>query len=238
MKVKQHRKIPKGYVLKSATVSKTATNKYYVSVLFEYTADIIPVRPSRMIGLDFSMPDLFVASEPDVKVDEQFLHNYRKASDKLAREQRKLSHCQKGSNRYQKQRSKVAALHEHIANQRHDYLHKLSRKIANSYDAVSIEDLDMQAMAKALHFGKSVNDNGWGLFTQLLKYKLEDAGKNLVKIDKWFPSSKMCHTCGHVLSELSLQTREWVCPECGTVHDRDINASMNIKQEGMRILSV
>ena len=236
VRIKQHRTIPEGYVLKSVTVSKTPTGKYYASVLFEYEADIQPVKPANIIGLDFSMHDLFVSSEDEIQVDEQFLHYYRKAQDKLARQQRILSHRKKGSHRYEKQRRKVALLHEKIANQRKDYLHKLSRQIANAYDLVCVEDLNMQGMSQALNFGKSVSDNAWGMFLRFLEYKLTEQGKMLVKVDKWFPSSKTCHECGYVLEELSLSTRNWECPVCHTVHDRDRNAAKNIKTEGMRMV--
>ena len=236
VRIKQHRIIPEGYVLKSVTVSKTPTGKYYASVLFEYEADIRPVKPATIIGLDFSMHDLFVSSEDEIQVDEQFLHYYRKAQDKLARQQRILSHRKKGSHRYDKQRRKVALLHEKIANQRKDYLHKQSRQIANAYDLVCVEDLNMQGMSQALNFGKSVSDNAWGMFLRFLDYKLAEQGKMLVKVDKWFPSSKTCHECGYVLEELSLSTRNWECPVCHTVHDRDRNAAKNIKTEGMRMV--
>ena len=236
VRIKQHRTIPEGYVLKSVTVSKTPTGKYFASVLFEYEADIQPVEPGNIIGLDFSMHDLFVSSEDEIQVDEQFLHYYRKAQEKLARQQRILSHRKKGSHRYDKQRRKVALLHEKIANQRKDYLHKQSRQIANAYDLVCVEDLNMQAMSQALNFGKSVSDNAWGTFLRFLDYKLAEQGKMLVKVDKWFPSSKTCHECGYVLEELSLSTRNWECPVCHAVHDRDRNAAKNIKTEGMRMV--
>lgn len=235
VRIKQHCAIPEGYVLKSVTVSKTPTGKYFASVLFEYEVDIQPVEPANIIGLDFSMHDLFVSSEDEIQVDEQFLHYYRKAQDKLAREQRILSHRKKGSNRYDKQRRKVALLHEKIANQRKDYLHKQSRQIANAYDLVCVENLNMQGMSQALNFGKSISDNAWGMFLRFLDYKLAEQGKMLVKIDKWFPSSKTCHECGYVLEELSLSTRTWECPVCHAVHDRDRNAAKNIKTEGMRM---
>ena len=236
VRIKQHRIIPEGYVLKSVTVSKTPTGKYFASVLFEYEADIQPVEPGNIIGLDFSMHDLFVSSEDEIQVDEQFLHYYRKAQEKLARQQRILSHRKKGSHRYDKQRRKVALLHEKIANQRKDYLHKQSRQIANAYDLVCVEDLNMQGMSQALNFGKSVSDNAWGTFLRFLDYKLAEQGKMLVKVDKWFPSSKTCHECGYVLEELSLSTRNWECPVCHAVHDRDRNAAKNIKTEGMRMV--
>lgn len=128
-------------------------------------------------------------------------------------------------------------LHEKIANQRKDFLHKESRKTANSYDAVCIENLNMKAMSQALKFGKSVADNGWGMFVTYLTYKLQEMGKQLVKIDKWFPSSKTCSHCGAVKQSLSLSERTYIC-ECGAILDRDRNAAINIKKEGMRILGI
>lgn len=164
--------------------------------------------------------------------------NYRQAEKRLKREQRKLSHMQKGSKNRDKQRRKVAILHEKVANQRKDFLHKQSKKIANSYDCVCIEDLDMKAMSQALHFGKSVSDNGWGMFVTFLQYKLEEMGKKLVKVDKFFASSQTCHVCGYKnIKTKNLSVRVWDCPECGTHHDRDVNAAINIKNEGMRIVN-
>lgn len=235
VRIKQHRIIPEGYILKSVTVSQTPTGKYFASILFDYEVDIQSIEHVNVIGLDFSMHDLFVSSEEELQVDEQFLHHYRKALDRLAKEQRILSHRQKGSNRYYKQRKKVALLHEKIANQRKDYLHKLSRQIANAYDMVCVEDLNMQVLSQTLNFGKSVADNAWGMFLRFLDYKLAELGKMLVKINKWFASSKTCHVCGYVNEELTLSTRKWECPVCHTIHDRDKNAAQNIKTEGMRI---
>ncbi|MBB5336884.1 IS605 OrfB family transposase [Pectinatus brassicae] len=146
--------------------------------------------------------------------------------------------CKKGSNNRQKQRKRVALLHEKIANQRKDFQHKSSCQLADSYDAVCIEDLNMQSMSKSLNFGKSVADNGWGMFVSMLKYKLEERGKKLVKIDKFYPSSQICHICGYKNSDTKdLTIRQWECPECKSHHDRDINAAINIREEGRRILS-
>lgn len=235
IRIKQHRIIPEGYTLKSVTVSRTPTGKFFASVLFEYEAEIQPAEITNVIGLDFSMHDLFVSSEENIQADEQFLHCYRKSLSKLAKEQRILSHRKKGSHRYHKQRQKVSLLHEKIANQRKDYLHKLSRQIANTYDLVCVEDLNMQGISQALHFGKSVADNAWGMFLRFLDYKLTELGKRLIKIDKWFASSKTCHVCGYVHEELTLSIRKWKCPGCHTIHDRDKNAAYNIKSEGLRI---
>lgn len=233
VKIKQHRNIPENYILKSVTITKTKTGKYYASILFEYENIIEITEIEKAIGLDYSMKELFVASEGE-KTD--YPRYYRKAQEKLAKEQRKLSKCGKNSKNKEKQRLKVAKLHEKIANQRKDFLHKLSRKIANSYDTVCIEDLNMQGLSKALNFGKTVHDNGWGIFTTYLRYKLEEEGKRLVKIDKWFPSSKTCSNCGKIKEELSLSERIYSC-SCGLEIDRDINAAINIKRQGLLLLT-
>lgn len=143
---------------------------------------------------------------------------------------------EKDSNNYNKQRIKVSKLHEKIANQRKDFLHKQSRRIVNKYDCICIEDLDMRRMSQSMNFGKSVVDNSWGMFTTFLKYKLEENGKKLVKVDKFFPSSQLCNVCGYQnLDTKNLSIREWTCPHCKTHHNRDINAAINIRNEGMRI---
>ncbi|MEV2909937.1 transposase, partial [Paenibacillus larvae] len=156
--------------------------------------------------------------------------------EKLAKKQRILSRRKKGSNRWHKQRLKVAKLHERIANQRKDFLHKESHKLAKRYDCVVIEDLNMKGMSQALNFGKSVADHAWGMFTTFLQYKLEEQGKKLIKIDKWFPSSKTCSCCGRKKESLSLSDRTFRC-ECGFVVNRDWNAAVNIKREGLRLLA-
>ena len=162
---------------------------------------------------------------------------YRQAEKRLKREQRKLSLMQKSSNNRNKQRIKVAELHEKVANQRKDFLHKQSRQIANAYDCICIENLDMKAMAQSLHFGKSVADNGWGMFTIFLQYKLEEMVKKLVKVDKFFASSQICSCCGYKNLEIkNLSIRAWDCPNCGIHHDRDTNAAINIRNEGMRLV--
>ena len=234
IKLKQHRQIPSDYVLKSATVSQTPSGKYYVSVLFEYETQVQQKEPQTFLGLDFSMHELYKDSNGN---EPAYPRYYRQAEQKLAREQRKLSKMQKGSNNRNKQRLKVAKLHEKAANQRKDFLHKQSRQIANAYDCVCIEDLDMQAMSQSLRFGKSVADNGWSMFTTYLKYKLEDMGKQLIKVDRFYASSQTCSVCGYKNPETkNLSIRAWDCPECGTHHDRDVNAAINIRNEGMRLV--
>ncbi|KEZ85029.1 RNA-guided endonuclease InsQ/TnpB family protein, partial [Lacrimispora celerecrescens] len=161
---------------------------------------------------------------------------YRQSMEQLQKEQRRLLKCRIGSKNRNKQRIRVARLHEKVSHQRKDFLHKLSRQITNVYDAVCIEDLNMQGMSQSLNFGKSVHDNGWGIFTSLLDYKLSEQGKKLIKIDKWYPSSKTCSCCGNVKEELSLSERIYQC-ECGFVCDRDVNAARNIKKQGMLVLA-
>lgn len=236
VKLKQHRQIPNGYRLKSVTVSQNPSGKYYVSVLFEYENQAQEQTLHSFLGLDFSMHGLYKDSNGH---EPCYPGYYRQGEKKLAREQRKLSKMQKGSNNRNKQRVKVAKLHEKAANQRKDFLHKQSRQITSGYDCVCIEDLDMKAMSQALHFGKSVSDNGWGMFVKFLQYKLEEAGKKLVKVDKFFASSQICNVCGYKNSDTkNLAIRAWNCPECGTHHDRDVNAAINIRNEGMRLVNV
>ena len=234
VKLKQHREIPQDYQLKSVTVSKTPTGKYYASILFEYEYEVEKIEPKTFLGLDFSMHELYVASD-NTKAD--YPRYYRLSLDKLAKEQRKLSKMEKGSNNRNKQRIKVANLHEKVTNQRKDFLHKLSRQITNAYDCVCIEDLNMKGMSQALNFGKSVADDSWGAFTIMLTYKLQEQGKQLIKINKFFPSSQLCSVCGYQNEEVKdfRKVREWECPKCHTKHDRDYNASINIKNEGIRL---
>ena len=235
VKIKQHREIPVDSKIKSCTISKTKSGKYYISILTEYEKEITPVNIQHVVGLDFAMDGLFVDSEEGKRANDPRF--YRQALKKLAKEQRILSRRKKGSNRWHKQRRKVANLHEKVANQRKDFLHKLSHHLASKYDGVVVEDLNMKGMSQALHFGKCVTDNAWGMFTTFLQYKVEEQGKKLIKIDKWFPSSKTCSCCGQVKESLSLSERTFRC-DCGFVADRDWNASINIKREGLRLLGL
>ena len=235
IQVKQHRQIPSDHKIKSVTISQTSSGKYYASILFEYENQVQEKEDlTKFLGLDFSMKELYKDSNGNEPCYPKY---YRKAEKRLKREQRKLSLMEKGSSNRNKQRIKVAKLHEKVANQRKDFLHKQSRQIANAYDCVCIENLDMKAMSQCLKFGKSVSDNGWGMFTVFLKYKLEEMGKRLVKIDKFYASSQLCNVCGYKNTETKdLSVREWFCPTCGTHHDRDVNAAINIRNEGMRIV--
>ena len=233
--IRQHRKIRKDACLKGASVCLEADGRYYVSLLYFCEEKPVETRNIRQaVGLDFSMKELYVDSNGK---HAGYPHYFRNSEEKLAKAQRKLSHCRKGSNRYKKQQKKVARIHTHIAHQRKDYLHKESRKITNFYDIVCIEDLDLKTMSGEHHFGKSVHDNGWRMFTDFLQYKLEREGKKLVRIDRWYPSSRTCSCCGKIKHDLKLEERVYLC-SCGNRMDRDENAAANICREGLRISGI
>jgi putative transposase len=237
VKLKKHRHINCDETIKSCTISKSPTGKYYVSVLVEYYKEIQQqevTNESEVIGLDFSMHDFYYSSE-DKKAN--YPKYYRKYQDELAKQQKRLSRKKQGSNNYCKQKYKIAKVHEKIKNCRQDWLHKLSHELSNQYNAVIIEDLNMKSMSQCLNFGKSVHDNGWGMFIVFLGYKLHLLGKQLIKIDKWYPSSKTCSRCENIKDDLQLSDRIYECSNCGIVIDRDYNASINIKRVGMTQLA-
>ena len=238
-----HRIPDNNWIIKSATVSQESDGKYYVSVLFEYdnfintyVADI-----NNAIGLDYASDGLYVDSNGNIGTNHKY---YRESHNKLAKAQRKLSRMQGSkkhetkSNNYLKQLCKVNKIHRHIAHQRLDNLHKISTKIANSYDIVCVESLNMSSMANhGFGNGKATLDNGYGMFLSMLKYKLSDRNKYLIKIDKWFPSSQICHCCGTLHPEMkNLAIRKMIC-DCGLIMNRDKNAAINILNEGLRLLN-
>lgn len=225
--------------IKSITVSRDPAHRFYASILINKIVSTEKTKPEKILGLDMSLEHLTVDNNGN-KLD--YPRNFRIYEKKLAWEQRKLSRKRKGSktqkssNNYQDQKIKVAKIYAKIADSRKDFLQKQSTQITNEYDVICIESLNMLAMAQSLNFGKSVNDVGWGMFTHMLEYKTLWKGKYLVKVPKFFPSSKRCSKCGHINKGLTLSDRMWSCPECGTVHDRDINAAVNIRDEGIRFL--
>ena len=231
-----HRDPETGAVLKNATISMSQSGKYYVSILFAITVKAAtPVTPDikKTLGLDYSSPLFFVDSDgcsPEVP------HAFRRIEQRLAKEQKRLARMGRGSKNYEKQRLVVARLHERASNQRKDFCHKESRKIANSWDTVCVEDIDLQAMSGALRLGKSTMDNGFGMFRVFLQYKLEEQGKHFVVIDKWYPSTKTCNHCGEYHSDVRLGQKEWTCPHCYKVLRRDLNAARNIRDEGFRTI--
>ena len=230
-----HRRPEDGWTLKSATITKTPSGEYYASVLYSFVKEIPDVDPQSgtVYGLDYSSPHFAVDSYGEAIDPPKW---FREAEKRLAKEQRKLSRMTPGSNNYQKQRLVVARIHEHIANQRKDYTHKLSREIANSCTVVCVEDLDLSAMKQSLNFGKATSDAGFGDFRTRLQYKLEEQGRYFVKIDKWYPSSKTCNYCGGYNGDLKLGEETWICSKCHRLIRRDPNAALNIRDEGLRML--
>lgn len=238
-----HRIPNDNWTVKSATISLASDGKYYASVLFEfdeientYIAD-----KTNAIGLDYASNGLYVDNNGNVGTNHKY---YRESYDKLAKEQRKLSRMQGSkknedkSNNYIKQLHKVNKIHRHIANQRLDNLHKISTEIANQYDVVCVETLNMKAIAnKKFGNGKATMDNGYGMLLSMLEYKLSDRNKYFVKVDKWFPSSQICHCCGTQHPEMKdLANRKMIC-DCGLIMNRDQNAAINILNEGLRLLT-
>ncbi len=238
-----HRIPDDNWIIKSATVSQDSDGKYYISVLFEYVAPIntYTADKTNAIGLDYASDGLYVDNNGNIGTNHKF---YRESHKKLAKAQHCLSRKignKKGStksNNYIKQLRKVNKIHRHIANQRLDNLHKISTEIANQYDVVCVESLNMRSISnKGFGNGKATLDNGYGIFLSMLEYKLSDRNKYLIKVDKWFPSSQICHCCGTLHPEMKdLSIRKMIC-NCGLTISRDQNAAINILNEGLRLLT-
>ena len=248
-----HRKPKPGGILKNCTVTLEPNGTWYFSLNFEYpeeeylsdtvlefmeTGDVSMLRHT---GLDMSMPYLYVDPEgrhPSYVINDvivEYRKAYRALENRIAREQRKLSHMKRGSANYIRQQKKIAALHAKAKHQRRDFLHQISARLTKAYDVISLEDLDMAAMKRSLNLGKSASDNGWGMFVNMLVYKATREGHVIMFVSKWFPSSKTCSECGYVHRELKLSDRTYVCPVCGHTIDRDEQAAGNIDMEGLRL---
>lgn len=238
-----HRQPNINWVIKSATVSQESDGKYYVSILFKYDNPVntYVADKTNAIGLDYASDGLYVDNNGNIGTNHKY---YRESHKKLAKVQHRLSRMQGSkkhetkSNNYLKQLRKVNKVHRHVAHQRLDNLHKISTKIVNLYDVVCVESLNMKSMSnKGFGNGKTTMDNGYGMFLSMLEYKLSDRNKYLIKIDKWFPSSQICHCCGTLHPEMkNLAIREMIC-NCGNIISRDQNAAINILNEGLRLLS-
>jgi len=215
-------------IIKSVAVTKTKSEKYFISILTEQKPKIKEVNFDRnnRVGIDMSMEHLAVLSDGTKAKYPRF---YREYEQKLKFLQRKLSRKTVGSQNYKKLKLRIARLHEKIVNCRKDFQHKLSRQIVNQYDVIVVEDINFKGLSQCLNLGKSIHDIGFGSFRAMLEYKTKWAMKDLIKADKWFPSSKTCSVCGFVNKDLKLSDREWQCSNCGTHHDRDINAAINLR---------
>lgn len=215
----------------SIRVIRAATGKFFISMIVEVEPRQRP-KTDQSIGIDFGINRLATLNDGETIANPK--HSY-KHQRRLAFEQKRLSRKQKGSNRRERQRKRVARVHEKIAWSRKDALHKFSSDIVNRFDTIYVEDLNLRGMTKNHSLARSLNDVGIGTAIRMLQYKAEQSGKQVVKIDRWYPSSKTCSNCGHIIEQLPLSIRVWTCPECQVHHDRDINAAKNILAVGQTV---
>lgn len=238
-----HRKLPEDAHILNVTVFMDTDGTYRVSICYSYTflmemdyreaatqEQPLP-KETRFLGLDYSQKDLYVDSEGRKA---NYPKYYKRSEQKLARLQKSICRKEKNGKNYQKSMRKIQKLHVKIKHQRHDYLQKLSTELVSRYDVIVVEDINLRAMGGCLSLGKNLHDNGFGLFREMLAYKLWKKGSCLVRIDRMYPSSKTCSVCGAVKQDLKLSDRIYICPECGCFIDRDYNAAVNIREEGKR----
>ena len=216
----------------NVTIKKTKTDKYFVSLCGEVQEQEYKEPKFQVTAFDLGIKDYCIFETGEVEKNPKFLI---KAQKKLAIQQRRLSRCVKGSKGYEKQRLKVSKIHEKVRNQRKDFQHKLSSKIVNKNQIIISEDLNIKRMLKNSNLAKAISDAAWSLFLNMIKYKADWYGRTYIKVNKFFPSSKICHHCGCKYKELSLDERIWICPNCGKILYRDENAALNLLNEGLRI---
>ena len=229
--IRWSRTIPKAAKVTTVTVSLDAAGRYFVSLLCD---DAVAERPavSGKVGIDLGLTHFAVLSTGE-KVAAP--NTFRKNEAKLAKLQRRLAKKTKGSNRRRKAKLKVAKLHAKIADSRRDFLHKLSTRLINENQVIAVESLSVSNMQKNRCLSKSIADASWSEFLRQLEYKAKWYGRELVGIDRWYPSSKRCSDCGHTMPKMPLSVRQWTCPECGSIHDRDVNAARNVLAAGLAV---
>ena len=216
------------------TLKKSKTNKYFCSICCECKEPEKLKQNNFKIGFDLGLKDFLIDSDGIVIDNPRY---FRISQEKLAKEQRKLSHCIKDSNNYNKQKLKVALIHEKVRNQRKDFQHKISRQLINENQVIVSEDLKPSNMVKNHKLAKSITDASFSSFYNMIDYKSKWYGRTYIKVGSFYPSSKICHYCGYKNTTLTLNDREWECPNCHTLLDRDKNAALNILEEGLKILN-
>lgn len=230
--IRWSRTLPAGAAPSTVTVSLDPAGRWHVSLLVEDKT----VRPlpacDQAVGLDMGITALVTTSDGEKVVGG---NHHRVDLVRLARAQRALTHKQKGSCNRAKARRRVARVHARIADRRRDQLHKLSTRLVRENQTIVVEDLNVRGMVRNRHLARAISDQGWADLRRMLAYKAEWYGRNLVTVDRWFPSSRRCSNCGHVAGRLPLHVREWACPECGAAHDRDVNAAINILAAGLAV---
>lgn len=233
VRIKQHRQIPEDGKIKSATISKSPSGKYYISILVEQEIKELP-KNDFAVGIDLGLTDFAITSDGIKYSNPKWL---RKQENKIKKLQRDLSRKKKGSKNRNKTRIKLAKSHEKIANQRKDFLHKLSSELINENQVICLEDLQVKNMLQNHKLAKAINEVSWYEFRRQLEYKAKWYGRTISFVDKYYPSSQICSNCGNNTGKKPLDIREFDCPYCGKHHDRDINASINILNEGIKILN-
>jgi len=229
--IRWSRPLPDGARPNSITVTKDGADRYFVSILVE--EDIKQLEPGKQsVGADLGLKAFVILSTGETVGNPKFFHKDEK---KLAKAQRRHAKKKKGSKNRAKACKKVASIHARIADRRRDFLHQLSTRLIRENQTICVESLQVKNMVKNHSLAKAISDVGWSEFVSLLSYKAAWYGRNLVKIDKWYPSSKRCYDCGHLLDSLDLDVRVWTYPECGVVHDRDLNAARNIHAVGLTV---
>lgn len=229
--IRWSRPLPEGAIPSMVTLRRDNAGRYFVSLLVEEEIEILPAS-SEQIGVDLGLTSMVITSKGEKVGNPRFFASDEK---KLARAQKRHARKQKGSKNREKARGTVAKIHTRIADRRRDYQHKLSTRLIRENQVICVESLAVKHMLQNHALAKAIADVGWGEFVRQLAYKAQWYGRSLIKIDRWFPSSKMCSWCSSVLENLDLEVRDWMCPTCGTHHDRDVNAANTILSEGLRL---